>query len=204
MADQPISATQIVQLVNARILAPRGLLRQADQVGENAIRARNALGQLPVKCVRVVHVQPFAVLGVERPALLRFLAFVVSLQKRGIARVPGDARNCTTYDRWPYGMQGRSGYTAQIPDDQLKKQLASRSVTYLLGEIDILPLGGFDSSCPAMAQGPTRLARGQSFAKYVNQKYGAKHQVTVVPLCGHNSRCMFTADPALPILFPEP
>jgi pimeloyl-ACP methyl ester carboxylesterase len=115
-----------------------------------------------------------------------------------------DARNCTTYDRWPYGMQGRSGYTAQIPDDQLKKQLASRSVTYLLGEIDILPLGGFDSSCPAMAQGPTRLARGQSFAKYVNQKYGAKHQVTVVPLCGHNSRCMFTADPALPILFPEP
>jgi hypothetical protein len=77
-------------------------------------------------------------------------------------------------------------------------------VTYLLGEIDILPLGGFDSSCPAMAQGPTRLARGEAFAKYVSQKVDARHKVVVVPLCGHNGRCMFTSDPALPILFPKP
>ena len=114
-----------------------------------------------------------------------------------------DARNCTTYDRWPYGLQNRTGYAAQLTDDQLKKQLAARPVTYLLGEIDILPLGGFDSSCPAMAQGPTRLARGQAFGAYVNQRYGAHHHTTVVPLCGHNARCMFTAEPALPILFPK-
>lgn len=114
-----------------------------------------------------------------------------------------DARNCTTYDNWPYGLKKRSGYTAKIPDDQLKKQLASRPVTYLLGELDILPLGGFDSSCPAMAQGPTRLARGQAFGAYVKAKYNAQHQVVVVPLCGHNARCMFTAEVALPILFPK-
>jgi hypothetical protein len=114
-----------------------------------------------------------------------------------------DARNCTTYDRWPYGLQNRTGYAAQLTDDQLKKQLAARPVTYLLGEIDILPLGGFDTSCPAMAQGSTRLARGQAFGKYVNQKYGAHHHTVVVPLCGHNARCMFTAEPALPILFPK-
>ena len=114
-----------------------------------------------------------------------------------------DSRNCTTYDRWPYGIQGRTGYAAQLTGDQLKKQLAARPVTYLLGEIDILPLGGFDSSCPAMAQGPTRLARGQAFGAYVNQKYGAHHHTVVVPLCGHNARCMFTAEPALPILFPK-
>jgi len=114
-----------------------------------------------------------------------------------------DAHNCTTYDHWPYGLQGRTGYTAKIPDDQLKKQLAARPTTYLLGEIDILPLGGFDSSCPAMAQGPTRLARGQAFVKYVNEKYGAHHQAAVVPLCGHNARCMFTSEPALPIIFPK-
>ncbi len=113
-----------------------------------------------------------------------------------------DARNCTTYNNWPYGLKNRSGYTAKLADDQLKKQLPARPVTYLLGELDILPLGGFDSSCPAMAQGSTRLARGQAFASYVNQKYAAHHTVTVVPLCGHNARCMFTADPALPILFP--
>jgi pimeloyl-ACP methyl ester carboxylesterase len=114
-----------------------------------------------------------------------------------------DGRNCTTYDRWPYGLQNRTGYTARLSDDQLKKQLAVRPVTYLLGELDILPLGGFDSSCPAMAQGATRLARGQAFAAYVNQKYGAQHKATVVSLCGHNARCMFTAEPALPILFPK-
>jgi hypothetical protein len=114
-----------------------------------------------------------------------------------------DARNCTTYDRWPYGLQNRTGYAAQLSDDQLRKQLAARPVTYLLGEIDILPLGGFDDSCPAMAQGPTRLARGQAFGAYVNQKYGAHHHTAVVPLCGHNARCMFTAEPALTILFPK-
>jgi hypothetical protein len=116
-----------------------------------------------------------------------------------------DARNCTTYDKWPYGLEDRAGagYTAKMTDEQLRKQLASRPVTYLLGEIDILPLGGFDSSCPAMAQGPTRLARGQAFGRLVTSKYAAKHKVVVAPLCGHNARCMFTSDVALPILFPS-
>ncbi|HLH18347.1 MAG TPA: alpha/beta fold hydrolase [Bryobacteraceae bacterium] len=115
-----------------------------------------------------------------------------------------DARNCTTYDQWPYGLKNRGGYTAGIPDEQLKKQLATRPATYLLGELDILPLGGFDSSCPAMAQGPTRLARGTAFVDYITTKYEAKGQrAVVIPLCGHNARCMFTAEPALPILFPK-
>jgi hypothetical protein len=86
----------------------------------------------------------------------------------------------------------------------LKKQLVVRPTTYMVGEIDILPLGGFDSSCPAMAQGPTRRARGEAFAKYVNEKYGAPHKIALVSLCGHNARCMFTADPSLAILFPKP
>lgn len=114
-----------------------------------------------------------------------------------------DARNCTTYNHWPYGFEGRTGYTARLSDEELKKQLASRPVAYLLGELDILPLGGFDSSCPAMAQGPTRLARGEAFVKLVNQKLGAKQEATVVHLCGHNARCMFTAEEALPLLFPK-
>jgi hypothetical protein len=118
-------------------------------------------------------------------------------------RAFGDARNCTTYDNWPYGLKNRTGYSARIADDLLKKQLATRPVIYLLGELDVLPLAGFDSSCPAMAQGPTRLARGLSFAAYVNEKYKAQHKAVVVPLCGHNARCMFTSEVALPILFPK-
>ncbi|MGH7562109.1 MAG: alpha/beta fold hydrolase, partial [Gemmatimonadales bacterium] len=116
----------------------------------------------------------------------------------------GEGRGCSSYDQWPYGMQNRSGYSAGQSDEQLKRQLAARPVTYLLGELDILPLGGFDGSCAAMAQGPTRLARGQAFAKYVNETLDAKHTVTVVSLCGHNARCMFTANNALPLIFPAP
>lgn len=114
-----------------------------------------------------------------------------------------DRRNCTAFDNWPYGFENRTGYTAKISDEDLKRQLAARPTTYLLGEIDILPLGGFDSSCPAMAQGPTRLARGIAFGKLVNANYGAHHQVVIIPLCGHNARCMFTSDPALPVIFPN-
>jgi pimeloyl-ACP methyl ester carboxylesterase len=119
-------------------------------------------------------------------------------------RPAGEVTNCLNYDRWPYGMENISGYAAKQTTEELIKQLAARPTTYLLGEIDILPLGGFDSSCSAMAQGPTRLARGQAFGKLVNEKFGARHEVTIVPLCGHNARCMFTAEIALPILFPKP
>src|SRR3989442_981944 len=87
--------------------------------------------------------------------------------------------------------------------DQLRKQLASRPATYLVGELDTLPLAGFDSSCPAMAQGANRLARGQAFANYVNRKYNAQQKLMVVPLSGHNARCMFTTEQVLPILFPK-
>jgi hypothetical protein len=63
------------------------------------------------------------------------------------------AGTCPNYDRWPAGLQNRTtGYTVKTSDEQLKKQLVSRPTTYLLGQVDTLPLGGFDSSCPAMAR----------------------------------------------------
>lgn len=120
----------------------------------------------------------------------------------GVFRSMRDGRGCTTFDQWPYGLKNRSGYASKLSDDQLKKQLAARPAIYLLGELDILPLGGFDGSCQAMAQGPTRLARGEAFGKYVKDKFGAPHAVTIVPLCGHNARCMFTSEVALKLIFP--
>ena len=114
-----------------------------------------------------------------------------------------DARNCSGYDDWPYGLKNRSGYAARRSEEQLRGQVSSRPVTYLLGDSDILPSGIFDVSCPAMAQGPTRLARGLAFAKYVNDNFGAQHDIVVVPFCGHSARCLFTADVALPVIFPK-
>jgi len=114
-----------------------------------------------------------------------------------------DAKNCSGYDTWPYGLKARVGYSSRLSEDQLKTQLAGRPVTYLLGEADILPLGVFDTSCPAMAQGPTRLGRGLAFSKYVNEHLGAHHNTIVVPFCSHSARCMFTSDVALPLIFPR-
>lgn len=114
-----------------------------------------------------------------------------------------DAKNCTGYDLWPYGLKARPSYSSTLTDEQITKQLVSRPVTYLLGEADVLPLGVFDTSCPAMAQGATRLARGVAFHKYVNEHLHAHHNLTVVPFCSHSQRCMFTSDVALPLIFPE-
>ena len=108
---------------------------------------------------------------------------------------------CSGYNAWPYGLEKRVGYTANLGDDELRRNLASRPVTYLLGELDIYPLSNFDGSCPAMAQGATRLARGLAYARHVRETLGARHQVVLVPGCGHNARCMFGAEAALPVLF---
>lgn len=117
---------------------------------------------------------------------------------------PFDASACANYNRWPAGMAERNGgYTAKMSDDQLKKQLVSRPTTFLFGQVDTLPLGGFDSSCPAMAQGATRRARGEAYVKYVNEKFGAKHAVQIVSECGHNDRCVYTTDKVLAVIFPK-
>jgi pimeloyl-ACP methyl ester carboxylesterase len=116
---------------------------------------------------------------------------------------PFDATKAANYDRWPAGLEDRTGYTAQMSDEQLKKQLAERPTTYLLGQVDVLPLGGFDSSPAAMAQGPTRRARGEAFVKYITETLGAKPNAIIVPECGHNDRCIFTTDVVFPVIFPR-
>jgi pimeloyl-ACP methyl ester carboxylesterase len=116
---------------------------------------------------------------------------------------PFDATKAPTYDNWPAGFENRTpGYTAEITDEQLRKQLVGRPTTFLLGQVDTLPLGGFDSSASSMAQGPTRRARGEAYVKYLNEVLGAKHQIFIVPECGHNDRCMYTTGKVLPFVFP--
>jgi pimeloyl-ACP methyl ester carboxylesterase len=116
---------------------------------------------------------------------------------------PFDSTKALRYNHWPAGLQDRKGYTAQMSDAQIVKQLVERPTTYLLGQVDVLPLGGFDSSASAMAQGPTRRARGEAFFKYVNETLGAKHNAIIVSECGHNDRCIYTTKDVLPVIFPQ-
>ena len=114
-----------------------------------------------------------------------------------------DAAQCPDFNHWPFGLEGRtSGYTRDIAKQKLVEQLARRATTYVLGQSDVLPVAGFDASCAAMMQGPTRRARGEAFVAYVRQRWRARHTVRIVPDCGHNARCVFTAEEVLPILFP--
>jgi pimeloyl-ACP methyl ester carboxylesterase len=113
------------------------------------------------------------------------------------------ARPAPTYNKWPFGLEDRTvGYTKGISDEQLLKQLAGRPVTYLLSQVDTLPLGGFDSSANAMAQGATRRARGEAFVKYVNDKFHVNQPAIIIDECGHNDRCVYTTDVVFPVIFP--
>lgn len=116
---------------------------------------------------------------------------------------PFDAAKAPNFDKWPAGLESPAGYSANMTASQMKKQLAERPTTYLLGQVDVLPLGGFDSSPSAMAQGPTRRARGEAFYKYVTDSLGAKASAIIVPECGHNDRCIFTTDIVFPVIFPK-
>ncbi len=116
---------------------------------------------------------------------------------------PFDAATAPTYDLWPYGLENRAdGAAARLTADQLRHNLASRPTTYLLGQVDVLPLGGFDGSPGAMAQGPTRRARGEAFVKHIAVTLGAKPALMIVPECGHNDRCIYTTEAVLQVIFP--
>ena len=115
---------------------------------------------------------------------------------------PFDASKVPDYDRWPMGLENRTGYAARSTTEQLIRHLVERPTTYLFGQVDVLPLGGFDDSPVAMAQGPTRRARGEAFFTYLTGTLHASQRAMIVPECGHNDRCIFTTASVLPVLFP--
>jgi hypothetical protein len=116
---------------------------------------------------------------------------------------PFDKAKAPDYDHWPYGLEQRvGGYTASLSDETLRHNLVTRHITYLLSQVDTLPLGGFDGSPGAMAQGATRRQRGEALVDYLHTVMGATSAVIIVPECGHNDRCVYTTEAVLPVIFP--
>jgi hypothetical protein len=113
-----------------------------------------------------------------------------------------DAANCSGYDRWPYGLSELTGYAAGSSMRDLREQLASRPITYLVGELESRDAPALDTSCPAMAQGASRLARAEAYVDYVTEKFGATRRFEVIGQCGHSARCVYTAGNALRVLYP--
>ena len=49
-----------------------------------------------------------------------------------------------------------------------------------------------------------RVGRAEAYTNYLKQKFAAQHKLMVIPMCAHSSRCIYTSDLALPVLFPKP
>jgi len=114
----------------------------------------------------------------------------------------GNPRGCTGFNTWPFGVADLQGYAAGARAGDFKRNLANRNLVLLGGQLDNAPLSGFDTSCPAIYQGETRLDRAISFDRYVREHLGGRSRLVIVPLCGHNERCMFTSPVVASILFP--
>lgn len=113
-----------------------------------------------------------------------------------------DRANCTTYNRYRYGLDGLVGYAATTGATTIRKQFPTRAVTYLIGDLDQLQDSDLDKSCSAIAQGPNRRERGINYWNYVRTQFQAEHKLVMVPRCGHNAACMFGAAAGARVLFP--
>ncbi len=117
------------------------------------------------------------------------------------------AAACPGWDRWKYGLAG--GLPPYVTDDaaSLEARYVSRDVVYLLGGDDTDPNHrALDRSCPAMAEGPYRLARGRAFLAQLRARHGTlpTQRVHEVPGVAHNGSRMFNSACGLAALFDAP
>jgi pimeloyl-ACP methyl ester carboxylesterase len=112
------------------------------------------------------------------------------------------------YNNYKYGLDRRDfGYMRSdqpgFSDDDLRSRFTTRAVAYLLGQNDQRNNSQFDTSCPGNAQGSHladdgsglvggRRERGTIFWNYM-QQLGANNTLTIVPTCGHDEFCMYSA-----------
>jgi len=131
---------------------------------------------------------------------------------RGLAPYPGE--QCADFNRYRYGLEEPNEYGAAAlaafggggAANTMAREYGRREVAYLLGEADADPNSdSLDRSCGAMAQGATRLDRGQRYFRYVQALLGpavlATHALHIVPDVGHDHRAMFMSSSGLALLF---
>jgi pimeloyl-ACP methyl ester carboxylesterase len=109
---------------------------------------------------------------------------------------PFPQARCRGFDHYKYGLEDPNPYVAALTPQALRWHYARRQVIYLLGTLDADAAHPFlDRSCAAGAQGPTRLARGQAYFRYLPLVLGRevvqRHHQVLVEGVGHDHRGMF-------------
>jgi pimeloyl-ACP methyl ester carboxylesterase len=83
--------------------------------------------------------------------------------------------NCSNWDRWKYGISDAPKYVKLSPSRtwaKMEADYAAADVIYLMGDEDIDPnQKDLDISCAGEAEGPTRLARGESYYAYLKTRH---------------------------------
>ncbi len=121
--------------------------------------------------------------------------------------VPSIAATCPGFNNWKYGMDRRPAYLAQPGPGELEHAYVARRVTYLLGTADTNPdHPALDKTCMAEAQGPYRLARGESYVATMKGRDAGtpNHRLRLVRGVGHNGDRMLTSACGLAALFDAP
>lgn len=120
--------------------------------------------------------------------------------------VPANGDRCPQYNNWKYGMLHLNAYAQKADPAALEATYVSRDVVYLLGLADNDPKHrDLDRGCSAETQGPTRLARGQAYTKYMATRHpGLTHPVWFIPDVAHNGGKMFGSACGQLALFDKP
>lgn len=120
---------------------------------------------------------------------------------------PLEAKACPAVSDYKYGMHH---LPAWLPDTPLQARARYRTarIRYLEGEEDHGEGKGrywriLDKSCAAMAQGESRLERGENYARYDREvlKPVSPHRLAIVAGCAHDVRCVFPSAEGSQALF---
>jgi pimeloyl-ACP methyl ester carboxylesterase len=111
---------------------------------------------------------------------------------------PEQVAACPDVDRYKYGLHGRNAYMSGSTKGSILRRYASRSIDYVVGELDTDPEDErFDRTCAATFQGATRYARTRTFHRYLAHVYGdgvhEVHRLLVIPGVGHDVRGVLAA-----------
>jgi hypothetical protein len=134
----------------------------------------------------VANPSSYAYLGPERELGTYFPVWGVP------TRCPDGSDPTTTlagYDHWRYGVDrtGEIPYVRQYSDAIVRSTYQTRSVVYLAGELDVNTKDGFDDTCAAMVQGPTRRSRAYRYFAHMERLFpNHRHQVRTVPYARHS------------------
>ncbi len=119
---------------------------------------------------------------------------------------PLEAGTCPADDQWKYGWNDAPAYATQLSPQAYEARYVKRDVVYLLGGLDVDPAHpALDKSCSGEAQGPYRLARGRSYAAYLQLRHpDLKPSVHEVAGVGHDGDRMLGSACGLAALFDDP